>query len=431
MRGLMNPAAWPTWQRALAILAASVVIILVVKQMIRAPDGPNDVPSTALGSASPSLPPGSNPTGGTSGEPTIDGSGGPSFPIAGASPSAGSPSAGPSGGPSREPSAGPTPGSTVPGPTPGPTVGPGGASLRFPIMAAFYYPWFAEAWKQQGYEPFSWFTPSIGYYATPTAIKGQIAVMQGAGIEAGISSWWGQGSLTDKRVPALLAAAGTFRWSLYYEDEAYGNPTAAQIRADLAYIASHYATSKAFLRVAGKPVIFVYAGGGDGCGMADRWSAANTVGFYVVLKVFPGFKTCANQPDSWHQYSPAKAADHQAGFSYAISPGFWKRTDAKPTLGRDLTRWAVNVAAMKASGEPWQLITTFNEWGEGTGVESTIEYGTAFLSILGGGPVPTPGPTPATTPAPSAPPTAPPTASPSLTAPPPTPSPTPTAVPSP
>ena len=289
-------------------------------------------------------------------------------------------------------------------------------------MAAFYYPWFPEAWKQQGYNPFSWYTPSIGYYATTTAVKGQIAVMQAAGIEAGISSWWGQGSLTDSRVAPLLAAAGTFRWSLYYEAEAYGNPTAAEIRADLAYIGSHYATNKAFLRVGGKPVIFVYASGGDGCGMVDRWTAANTVGFYVVLKVFPGFRNCANQPDSWHQYSPAKAADHQAGFSYAISPGFWKRTDTNPVLGRDLARWATNVAAMKASGSPWQLITTFNEWGEGTGVESTAQYGTAFLSILGGGPVPTPAPTPAPTAPPTAAPTPPPTA---------TPSPSPTATPSP
>ena len=107
------------------------------------------------------------------------------------------------------------------------------------------------------------------------------------------------------------------------------------------YIASHYATNKAFLRVAGKPVIFVYLSGGDGCGMADPWSAANTVGFYVVLKVFPGFKNCPSQPESWHQYSPAKAADHQAGFSYAISfLASRKRTHANPVLGRDLTRWA-------------------------------------------------------------------------------------------
>lgn len=406
MPTLTEPNARRLASRGLAIAGVALVIGLAFNQIGSAPPAPIESPLIADGSGAPSDPSGTD--GGQSGDPSPTDSGSPSLAGSAAPTSSGGASA-----PSVGPSAGTTSRPPNPGVTPGPTVGAGGTSLRFPIVAAFYYPWFAEAWKQQGYDPFSWFTPSIGYYATTTAVKGQIAAMQAAGIKAGISSWWGPGSLTDKRVAPLLAAAGSFRWSLYYEAEAYGNPAAGEIRADLSYIASHYATNKAFLRVAGKPVIFVYASGGDGCGMVDRWSAANTVGFYVVLKVFPGFKTCAHQPDSWHQYSPAKAADHQSGISYAISPGFWKRTDATPVLARDLTRWAANVAAMKASGEPWQLITTFNEWGEGTGVESTTKYGNAFLSILGGGPVPTA--TPAPTSAPTAPPTVPPTAAPTPT----------------
>lgn len=409
MPPLTDPRARRLAIRGMAIVGVPLVIVLAFNQLASTPPGPTESPSIANGSSSPSDPSGSASDGGASGDPSPDGSSAPSFEGSFVPTNSGGGSAGPSAGQSSRPTAGSTPRPPNPGTTPGPTVGPGGTSLRFPIMAAFYYPWFAEAWKQQGYNPFSWYTPSIGFYATTTAIKGQIAAMQAAGIRAGISSWWGPGTLTDRRVAPLLAAAGSFRWSLYYEAEAYGNPTAAEIRADLSYIASHYATNKAFLRVAGKPVIFVYADGGDGCGMAERWSAANTVGFYVVLKVFPKFKTCAHQPESWHQYSPAKAADHQAGLSYAISPGFWKKTDAKAVLARDLTRWAANVAAMKASGAPWQLITTFNEWGEGTGVESTAEYGNAFLSILGGGPVPTVAPTPAPTAPPTSPPTAPPT----------------------
>jgi hypothetical protein len=32
---------------------------------------------------------------------------------------------------------------------------------------------------------------------------------------------------------------------------------------------------------------------------------------------------------------------------------------------------------MVASGEPWQFVTTFNEWGEGTAVEGATEWATA------------------------------------------------------
>jgi hypothetical protein len=34
---------------------------------------------------------------------------------------------------------------------------------------------------------------------------------------------------------------------------------------------------------------------------------------------------------------------------------------------------------MIASQEPWQLITTFNEWGEGTSVELASEWSRDYL----------------------------------------------------
>jgi hypothetical protein len=227
--------------------------------------------------------------------------------------------------------------------------------------------------------------------------------MQRGGIQAGIASWWGQGTPTDGRVPLLLSSAGSFRWSLYYESEGSGDPSIATISADLAYIDSHYARQPGYLRVGGKPVIFVYADAVDGCAMADRWNAANTLGFYVVLKVFSGYRTCASQPSSWHQYAPASAEDRQRGYSFSISPGFWKRNETVPRLARDLTRWQSDVAAMKASGEPWQLITTFSEWGEGTEIENSTEFGSSYLDVLGGAVVaasPMPSPTAAPAPAP-------------------------------
>ncbi|MFZ2095575.1 MAG: hypothetical protein WAV05_02945 [Anaerolineales bacterium] len=44
---------------------------------------------------------------------------------------------------------------------------------------------------------------------------------------------------------------------------------------------------------------------------------------YIVLKVFPGYQACSNQPDGWHQYAPANPIDSQGQYSYTISPGFW------------------------------------------------------------------------------------------------------------
>src|SRR5678815_5359474 len=91
----------------------------------------------------------------------------------------------------------------------------------------------------------------------------------------------------------------------------------------------------------------------DGCAMVDRWKQANTVNAYIVLKVFSGYRTCASQPDSWHQYAPANAADAQAGYSYTVSPGFWLAGDAAPRRTRDPARWSQNVHDMLASNAPW------------------------------------------------------------------------------
>jgi hypothetical protein len=276
---------------------------------------------------------------------------------------------------------------TLRGRTPPP---PQESYLRFPVRAAFYYPWYPHAWRQGDIYPYTNYEPSLGYYdgGSEAVIRQQTAAMQYAGIALGIASWWGIGHRTDARFPALLAGAagGNFRWALYHEGEGQTDPSIAEIEADLRYIRDHYANHPNYARIGGKFVIFVYNSDDHGCSVGDRWRQANTVGAYVVLKTLPGYPTCASQPQSWHQYAPAVAADHQANYCYSISPGFWQHGRAV-VLERDLARWRQNVRDMVASGEPWQLVTTFNEWGEGTAVESAIEWASssgygAYLDAL-------------------------------------------------
>lgn len=327
---------------------------------------------------------------------------------------ASSPTPTPTPSPPATPSPTPLPGTT---PTPTPPPPSSGGNLSFPIRAIFYYPWFPEAWTQGGIYPYTRYHPTLGYYSTsdPAVIRQHIAAMQYGGIQAGIASWWGQGHHTDSDFATILQASdGTgFKWAIYHEQEGQRDLSPDEIRSDLTYIRDRYASDPDYLRVNGKFVVFVYNADDSSCEVADRWvPIARELGAYLVLKVFSGYRTCTNQPDSWHQYAPAVAADRQAGYSYTISPGFWKVTESQPRLARDLDRWAQNVRDMIASGDPWQLITTFNEWGEGTAVEAAQEWATssgygAYLDVLhrdgqtGSGTSPTPTPTPTATPAPS------------------------------
>jgi hypothetical protein len=252
----------------------------------------------------------------------------------------------------------------------------------FPVRVAAYYPWYPESWSQEGEVWFSHYTPNGGYYRSDDIgrIAEQIAAMRYGYVDVALTSWWGQGHYTDRRFPILLeAAAGSgLHIAAYYEKEGYGDPSVTELHNDLEYLAQRYGTDPSFYRIDGRPVVFVWTDMFDGCATLTRWREANRgVGVYVVMKVVLGFKLCLDQPDAWHQYGPASPTNDWGGGTFAISPGFWKASEDEPRLSRNVDRWKGDIAAMLASGAQFQLITSFNEWGEGTAIESAPDWATA------------------------------------------------------
>jgi hypothetical protein len=70
-----------------------------------------------------------------------------------------------------------------------------------------------------------------------------------------------------------------------------------------------------------------------------------------------------------------------------IAPGFDEWGEGAARLTRDPERWRTDVAAMVASNARWQLVLTFNEWPEGTSVESAHEWASpscygSYLDVL-------------------------------------------------
>ena len=245
-------------------------------------------------------------------------------------------------------------------------------NTALPLRAAFYYPWYPDNFAPGD----THYTPSAGDYSVddPATVDRQIEDMQYGELQAGIVSWWGIGLREDKRMPLLMQEAAKlgFSWTVYYEKEGYGNPSVAEITSDLIYLRK-YSDQKAWLHIDNLPVIFVYGQGTDGCDMAARWAQANqTAHYYVVLKVFPGYRGCAQQPQGWHQY--ADDLDIQPGYSAIASPGFWKYNQATPSILRDPATFRQQVTEVAESKDPFQLIISYNEWGEGTSVESATAW---------------------------------------------------------
>lgn len=256
----------------------------------------------------------------------------------------------------------------------------------FQIRAAFYYPWFVgpTGWGTIGTR----WSPTLGRYdlLDLSVIDAHIRALEYGRFDAAIASWWGPRTPTDGRVPALLerSEGHALRWALYYEMEGHTHPAVEQLRDDLAYIRTMYAAHPNYLRIGGRFVVFVYsADDGASCDVAARWKQANDMGdAYIVLKQVGNYADCPNQPDGWHQYGPANDVQttwDAAGrlHAYNIAPGFWHGQEGAPRLVRDLARWQQNIRDMVNSGARWQLVTSFNEWGEGTSVESAAEWASA------------------------------------------------------
>lgn len=237
------------------------------------------------------------------------------------------------------------------------------------------------------------------------AIRNQVLDMQYAGQQVGLYSWAGRTSFAERAFANHLRAADdtSFRWAILDELEGVagpngGDPTVAQIKADLDHLYAAYGNDSSYFRVGGKPVIFAYNDAGDTCNMATRWSQANGGRFYVVLKVVPGYTRCS-QPSSWWGYDPSQRG-FLAGNSYSVSPGFWKVNESSPRLARSVAAFAGAVRTMKSAAVRFRIATTWNEWYDGTSIASAKEwasssgngsYADQLHSILGQAPS-TPGP---------------------------------------
>ncbi len=247
-----------------------------------------------------------------------------------------------------------------------------------PIRAAFYYPWFPETWHSTDH-----YTPSLGHYSSidATVLDTHVAEAKYARLDAFISSYWGQGTSTAGRLPLLLNAARAqgFHVAPYYEPESNAKPpTATQLASDFTDLYKEAQGDTAWLNVNSRPALFIYNTGNEAsCAGLDRIKTASAGRFYLDVKVFPNYQTCAGQPDSWHQYGPAVGYDQQGSFSATVSPGFYKYSESRPRMARGVAAFQSNLAKQTASGAQWQLMTTFNEWGEGTSVEPATRWASA------------------------------------------------------
>lgn len=294
-------------------------------------------------------------------------------------------------------------------------------------VLAFYYGWYGnptvsgrwvhwekvdEAKKTIGS---SSHYPSLGAYDShdPKLVEQHCKWAKEAGITGFIATWWGQGDFHDKGLPLLLDTAQKHGLAVTVYFETVHRDGALK---DVMYLLEHYAKHPAWLKVNGKPVLFVY-GRAVGEIKPEGWleviSEANKQ--YPGGAVFIGdqiSKKAARIFDGIHTYNPTGSTAHKsveeirvwAHANYpkwvatagpnriacvTVIPGYDDTTQGRP-LPRPITEWhngrtyeTLWEEAIAANPD-WVLITTWNEWHEGSEIEPSVENGDRALKATPG-----------------------------------------------
>ena len=306
------------------------------------------------------------------------------------------------------------------------------------LVLAFYYNWFDEnTWRQDKVPDF----PAALYVSRDrAAMARQIEQAQSAGIDAFVVSWYGprtENNQTETNLRMLLdeAAVRNFRIAIDFETQGPFFGSSGDVTQALRSLLATHANHPAYLRVDGRPVIFFWRqqrfGVGAWQGMRDAVDPGRQV-LWIAEGVDISFQQVF---DGHHLYSVAWSADpgvhlikwgqrvRAASQTWGrkiwvatVMPGYndtrTGRGDAFIRPRDDGAYYAKTWNGALASGADWVIITSWNEWPEGSYIEPSQAYGSRYLDLTrdwvarykrgeGAAPAPAPASTPRPTPTPA------------------------------
>ncbi len=268
-----------------------------------------------------------------------------------------------------------------------------------PRVFAFYYAWFDEqTWTPDHVADI----PSETYVSRdPNAIARHIDQASSAGIDSFVVSWLGPGNPTDERFKMMLDIAGGkgFSATIDFEANKYGSRDSL-INA-LIYVRDNLEPHGAFARVNGKPILFFWR---QQVRSVDDWAEIRRVvdPNHDQIWIAEGVNVAYQRVfDGHHLYSIAWSPDVNFTLNdwakrvrRAGADKFWVAT-VMPGYDDTRTTRADKFARTRNNGEfyraTWNaaiatrpdmvVITSFNEWVEGSMIEPSVTYGNLYLDL--------------------------------------------------
>jgi hypothetical protein len=299
-------------------------------------------------------------------------------------------------------------------------------------VMAFYYPWYGVPegpggagrtvhWSKIDATSHdiaaSTHYPVLGAYDShdPKVIDQHCQWAKAAHIDTLIVSWWGHGDYTDRAMPQILDACERHGLAACIYYETVPKPQTAETAAkDIIRVLEKYGRHKAHLKVDGKPVVFIYGRAVGQLGLMGWLEAVKLVnaGYrggamligdqfsYGAARVFDGVHTY-NTAGSLAGRSLAEAQKWAAGTyqswvqladgadkisTITVIPGYDDTKIRKPGLAverHDGELYRIQWEQAMAADPHWVIVTSFNEWHEGSEIEPSLEYGSKYIEMTG------------------------------------------------
>ena len=294
-------------------------------------------------------------------------------------------------------------------------------------VLAFYYTWYLtpeasgkwEHWNEGKHNPDKILEngfrdigttdhPVGGTYdsSEPALIRRHLELAQYCGIDALIATWWGPNNYIDTGLGKVLdeieKTNSPVRVCAYYE--IVSEPTVQGVMKDIEYAVSKYGVRPGYFKVDGRPVIFVTGLTLKQLGL-EGWQEVTRIARdrKIVLLPDKSSEKWVSAFDGMHLYNPydGPIVDRDLRQDYVkhvelarrlgiiatatVAPGCNDSNIGRPqdtvvgrrdgNLYREMWEGAIQ------SKPDWILITSFNEWHEGTEIEPSIEYGKKYIEM--------------------------------------------------
>jgi glycoprotein endo-alpha-1,2-mannosidase len=297
-------------------------------------------------------------------------------------------------------------------------------------VMAFYYPWYGTPQGPGGLgKSVHWGGidtakkdieasrnyPTLGAYDShdPKVVEQHCTWARAASIDTFIISWWGHGTYEDKAMPLILDTCAKHNMTVCVYYEAVPDPRSPQSAADdIVKILEHYAGHPAYLKTGGKPVVFVYGRAVSDIGLYGWYQAKQLINqkykggaaligdqmSYAAANVFDvihTYNTCGQLADKTSKQIQTWTKQQYGDWVYmaqnlnsistlTIIPGYDDtkiRTPGLDTKRLDGQLYQAQWDAVLSCGPDWVIITSFNEWHEGSEIEPSEQYGDRYLKL--------------------------------------------------